>query len=95
MYIATYNIQSGGNSRLTMALETMKTMNIDLGLFTEKKLITELHTLSSCGYEVSATEAKNTHQKPYERREIQRRRETIMRYAEARIIYGKCMSSQK
>jgi hypothetical protein len=38
----------------------MKTMNIDLGLFTATTLITGLHTLGGYGYEVSAMEAKNT-----------------------------------
>ena len=59
MNIATYNIQSGGNSRLAIALKTMEMMNIDLGLFTETKLIKGLHTLGGYGYEVFATEAKN------------------------------------
>jgi hypothetical protein len=41
----------------------MATMNIDLGLFTETTLITELHTSGGFVYEVSATEAsKNIHQ---------------------------------
>jgi hypothetical protein len=42
----------------------METMNIDLGLFPETAaLITGLHTSGGVGYEVSATEAKNTHQR--------------------------------
>jgi hypothetical protein len=41
----------------------MKTMNIDLGLFTETTLIKGLHTSGGFGYEVSATEeTKNMHQ---------------------------------
>jgi exonuclease III len=62
MYMATYNILSGGNSRLAMALQTMESMNIDLGVFTETKLIKDLHTHGGYGYTVCATESKNTHQ---------------------------------
>ena len=47
---------------MAIALKTMEMMNIDLGLFTETKLITGLHTLGGFGYEVFATEAKNAHQ---------------------------------
>ena len=52
MKIATYNIQSGGNSRLPMALKTMESMNIDLALLRETKLVKDLHTLGGCSYTV-------------------------------------------
>jgi exonuclease III len=62
MNIMTYNIQSGGNSRLAMVLQMMESMNIDMGLFTETKLVTGKHTVNGYGNTLSATEAKNTHQ---------------------------------
>ena len=62
MNIVTYNIQSGGNARLPMALEAMKRMNVDVGVFTETKLVAGKHTVNSSGYKVVATEAKSAHQ---------------------------------
>jgi hypothetical protein len=47
---------------LAMALETMESMQVDLGVFTETKLVKDLHTRGGYGYTVCATEAKNTHQ---------------------------------
>ena len=62
MKIATCDTQAGGNLRLPMALKTMESMNIDLVLLTETKLVKDLRALGGCGYTVRATESKNTHQ---------------------------------
>lgn len=56
--IATYNIQSGRNSRPETALRAMEQMNVDLGLFTEAKLTDGIHTRYSSGYHVFATRAR-------------------------------------
>ncbi len=42
--ICEYNIVSGGNSRLPMAARCMRRMNMDLGFFTETKLVDGFHT---------------------------------------------------
>ena len=62
MNMVTYNIVSGGNSRVAIALKTMESMNVDLGVSTETKLVKDLHTLGGYGYTVCATESKTTHQ---------------------------------
>jgi exonuclease III len=62
MNICSYNIMHGGNSRLNQALRCMRLMGIDLGVFTETKLVDGTYTREAEGYEVVATEAKSNHQ---------------------------------
>lgn len=58
--IGTYNIQSGRDGRLELALRAMQQMNVDLGfLTTETKLPEAICTTYSSGYHVDATEATN------------------------------------
>jgi endonuclease/exonuclease/phosphatase family metal-dependent hydrolase len=59
--IATYNIRSGRNSRLEMALRAMRQMNVDLGVLTKARL-TGIHTLAAEGYQVRATVATSHYQ---------------------------------
>jgi hypothetical protein len=58
MKIATCDIQAGGNLRLPMALKAMESMNTDLVLLTEMKLVKDSHTLGGHGCTVCATESK-------------------------------------
>ena len=66
--ICTYNIiaaegtYSNGTNRLERALRCMRLMNIDLGIFTETKLVQGYHTTSAEGYDIITTEAKSKHQ---------------------------------
>lgn len=50
--IATFNIISGRQSRLEMALRAMGKMNVDLGFFTEAKLTDGHHTRNFSEYSV-------------------------------------------
>ena len=60
--IATYNILSGRNGRLEMALREADRLNIDFGFFTEAKLTNGIYTRRSPeGYSVFATEAVSPH----------------------------------
>ena len=61
-FYRTYNIQSGRNGRLEMALRAMQQMNLDIGILTETKLTRGIHTRWSSGYHVVATEARSEHQ---------------------------------
>lgn len=56
--IATYNIRSGRNGRLEIALRAMEQMNVDLGILTEAKLTDGIYTRCSSGYNVVATNAR-------------------------------------
>jgi exonuclease III len=62
MKICTFNIMHGGNARLEAALRSMSQMNMDLGVFTETKLVDGHHTTSCEGFEVITTKAKSKHQ---------------------------------
>ena len=55
--IATWNIQSGRNSRLETALRALKKMNVDLAFLTEAKLTAGIYTRFSSDYHVVATTA--------------------------------------
>jgi hypothetical protein len=55
--IATYNILSGRNGRLEMALRELDRLNVDLCFLTEAKLTGGIYTRSGFGYKVFATEA--------------------------------------
>jgi hypothetical protein len=50
------------NSQLAVALRTMESMNVDLGVFMETKLIKDPHMHGGCGCTVCATESDDTHQ---------------------------------
>jgi hypothetical protein len=63
MKICTYNIMYGGNARLEAAMRMMKHMNMDLGVFTETKLVEGYHTTKCEGYDIITTKkAKSRHQ---------------------------------
>ena len=53
--IATLNIIDARKSRLNAALRCMSQMNIDLGIFTETKLITDKYTKLCEGYQFVST----------------------------------------
>ena len=55
--IALFNIISGRQARLEMALHAMDMMNIDLGFFLEAKLTDGIHTRRCNDYNVVATNA--------------------------------------
>jgi hypothetical protein len=59
--IATYNIRSGQNGRLEMALRAMRLMNVDWGFLTEAKLTSGIYTRQAQDYQVEATEATSQH----------------------------------
>ena len=55
--IATYNIQSGRNSRLEFACRALEKMNVDLCFLMEAKLTDGIHSRACNGYTVTATKA--------------------------------------
>jgi exonuclease III len=55
--IGTFNIRNGIAGNLESALRAMWKMNMDIVLFTEKKLTGGRHTKESFGYKVVAAEA--------------------------------------
>ena len=59
---ATYNIISGRNSRLQMALRAMDNLNVDFGILTETKLTDGIYTRYSSGYNIDATSASSSAQ---------------------------------
>jgi hypothetical protein len=57
--IATYNIRSGCEGRLEMALRVMNQMDVDIGILTETKLTDGIHMRQSSGYQVYTTLARS------------------------------------
>jgi hypothetical protein len=55
--IALYNIQIGYNGGLESALQVMKLMGVDCGIFLETKLTKEVYMRWSSGYNVQSTHA--------------------------------------
>jgi hypothetical protein len=55
--IVSYNIQSGCNGGLESALQAMKFMGVDCGVFLETKLTKGIYTRWSSGYNVRSTHA--------------------------------------
>jgi exonuclease III len=60
--ICAYNIISGHNSRLALAMKAIRSMNIDLGLLTKTKLTDNTYTMDSNRYEIFVTPAASKHQ---------------------------------
>jgi exonuclease III len=60
--IWTYNIIYGGNSRMALAMETMRTMKINVGILTETKVAEGIYTKAAHGYSIVATEAQSNYQ---------------------------------
>jgi hypothetical protein len=60
--VCTYNIIHGGNSRIALAIKTLKVMNINIGVLTETKVSEGMYTKAAHGYTITATEARNNHQ---------------------------------
>ena len=58
----TFNIMSGGNSRLETALRMLRMKNIDFGVLTETKLVNGFHTKKYEGYEITTTNATSRFQ---------------------------------
>ena len=59
--LCTFNIWSGGGSRLTFALKTLQLMKIDVAVLTETKLAVNTYTREAYGYTVYATDEQNNH----------------------------------
>ena len=55
--MATYNIVSGRNGHLELALRAMNGLGVDCEILTETKLTNGIHTRQAFGYRVFATEA--------------------------------------
>jgi hypothetical protein len=60
--IGTFNMMSGANSRLALAMKAMRSMNVDIGILTETKLTDDFHPMKSNGYDIITTQATSRQQ---------------------------------
>ena len=57
----TYNIRNYQKGGLESALRGMSQANVDLGIFQDKKVTTEIYTRESSGYRLVAPETPSVH----------------------------------
>lgn len=56
------NVVKGYISHIVIAMKSMRTMNMDIGILTETRVIDDKYTEFTHGYTIVANKAKNRHQ---------------------------------